>query len=72
VVSRADAKWGETSRSFVQLKPGATATEEELIQWCRDRIARYKSPRTVVFGPIPTTATGKIQKFVLRETAKTL
>jgi len=72
VVARPDEKWGETPCAFVQLKPGAQATEEEFIQWCRDNLARYKVPRRVVFGNLPTTATGKIQKYVLRETAKTL
>ncbi len=72
VVARPDEKWGETPCAFVQLKPGAQATEEEFIQWCRDNLARYKVPRKVVFGSLPTTATGKIQKYVLRETAKTL
>ncbi len=70
VVSRADPKWGETPCAFVQLRPGMEATEADYIQWCRDRIAHDKVPRKVVFGPIPTTATGKIQKFVLRETAR--
>ena len=72
VVSRPDPKWGETPCAFVQLKPGAEASEAEFIAWCRDRIAHYKVPRRVVFGPIPTTATGKIQKFVLRENAREL
>ena len=72
VVARPDEKWGETPCAFVQLKPGAQATEEELIQWCRDNLARYKVPRKVVFGTLPTTATGKIQKYVLRDTAKRL
>jgi fatty-acyl-CoA synthase len=72
VVARPDEKWGETPCAFVQLKPGASATEEELIKWCRDNLARYKVPRKVVFGPLPTTATGKIQKFVLRDKARTL
>ena len=70
VVARPDDKWGETPCAFVQLKPGATATPEELIAFCRERIARYKVPKTVVFGPLPVTATGKIQKFVLRERAR--
>ena len=56
----------------MQLKPGARATEEEFIQWCRGNLARFKVPRKVVFGNLPTTATGKIQKYVLRETAKSL
>jgi fatty-acyl-CoA synthase len=72
VVARPDEKWGETPCAFVQLKPGANATEAEYIQWCRDNLARYKVPKKVVFGTLPTTATGKIQKFVLREQAKTL
>jgi fatty-acyl-CoA synthase len=72
VVSRPDEKWGETPCAFVQLKPGAKASEVDYIQWCRDNLARYKVPKTVVFGELPTTATGKIQKFVLRERAKAL
>ena len=72
VVSRPDEKWGETPCAFVQLKEGASATEEDYIEWCRANLARFKVPKKVVFGPIPTTATGKIQKFVLREKAKTL
>jgi fatty-acyl-CoA synthase len=72
VVARPDEKWGETPCAFVQLKPGASATEEEYIQWCRDNLARFKVPKKVVFGAVPTTATGKIQKYVLRERAKTL
>jgi fatty-acyl-CoA synthase len=72
VVARPDEKWGETPCAFVQLKPGARATEVEFIQWCRDNLARYKVPRKVVFGNLPTTATGKIQKYVLREKARSL
>jgi fatty-acyl-CoA synthase len=72
VVARPDEMWGETPCAFVQLKPGAQATEEEFIQWCRENLARYKVPRKVVFGELPTTATGKIQKYVLRETARSL
>jgi fatty-acyl-CoA synthase len=72
VVARPDEKWGETPCAFVQLKPGTSATEEEYIEWCRKNLARFKVPKKVVFGPVPTTATGKIQKFVLRQTAKTL
>ncbi len=70
VVSRPDDKWGETPCAFVQLKPGTSATEEEYIRWCRDNLAKFKVPRRVVFGALPTTATGKIQKYVLREKAK--
>jgi fatty-acyl-CoA synthase len=72
VVARPDDKWGETPCAFVQLKPGATATEAEYMDWCRQHLARFKVPKKVVFGPLPTTATGKIQKYVLRERAKAL
>jgi fatty-acyl-CoA synthase len=72
VVARPDDKWGETPCAFVQLKPGASATEQEYIDWCRQNLARFKIPKKVVFGPVPTTATGKIQKYVLRERAKAL
>jgi fatty-acyl-CoA synthase len=72
VVARPDEKWGETPCAFVQLKPDAEATEAEIIAFCRDQIAHYKAPKKVVFGALPTTATGKIQKFVLRETARQL
>ncbi len=70
VVARPDQKWGETHCAFVQLKPGMTATAEEIIAFCRDRLAHYKTPKSVVFGPLPITATGKIQKFTLRERAR--
>ena len=72
VVARPDEKWGETPCAFVQLKPGAQATEAEYIQWCRDNLAKFKVPKKVVFGNLPTTATGKIQKYVLREQARAL
>jgi fatty-acyl-CoA synthase len=72
VVSRPDEKWGETPCAFVQLKPGANVTEDEIVRHCRESLAGFKLPRKVVFGPLPTTATGKIQKFVLRERAKGL
>jgi fatty-acyl-CoA synthase len=68
VVARPDPTWGETPCAFVTLKPGADAvTEAQIIDWCRGRIARFKVPKHVVFGPLPKTATGKIQKNVLRE-----
>jgi fatty-acyl-CoA synthase len=70
VVGKADEKWGETPVAFIELKPGADATAEEIVAWCRDHLARYKCPRHVVFGEVPKTSTGKIQKFVLRERAK--
>ena len=72
VVARPDEKWGETPCAFIELKPGATATEAEIIAWCREHLASYKIPRTVVFTDIPKTSTGKIQKYRLRETAKAL
>jgi fatty-acyl-CoA synthase len=70
VVARPDAKWGETPCAFVELKPGKSATAEELIEHARGQLARYKVPRHVVFAEIPKTSTGKIQKFKLREMAK--
>ncbi len=72
VVARADEKWGETPVAFVELKPGANATAEEIIAHCRRLLASFKCPRHVVFTEIPKTSTGKIQKFRLRELAKTL
>lgn len=72
VVARPDDRWGETPCAFVTLKPGAQATEAEIIAFCRDVLAHYKCPRTVVFGELPKTSTGKIQKFALREQAKRL
>jgi len=70
VVAKPDEKWGETPCAFVELKPGAKATADELMQWCRKHLASYKCPRTIVFADIPKTSTGKIQKFKLREMAK--
>jgi fatty-acyl-CoA synthase len=70
VVAKPDDKWGETPCAFVELKPGATATADELIAWCRKHLASYKCPRYVVFTELPKTSTGKIQKFKLREMAK--
>ena len=72
VVARPDDKWGETPCAFVQLKPGMQATEADYIEWCRGNLAKFKVPKKVVFGNLPTTATGKIQKYVLREKAKEL
>ncbi len=72
VVARPDQTWGETPCAFVTLKPGASATPDEIILFCRDHLARFKAPKTVVFGPLPKTSTGKIQKFALREQAKAL
>jgi fatty-acyl-CoA synthase len=70
VVAKPDDKWGETPCAFVELKPGANASAEDLMQWCRKHLASYKCPRYVVFADIPKTSTGKIQKFKLREMAK--
>jgi fatty-acyl-CoA synthase len=70
VVAKADEKWGETPCAFVELKPGKQATQDELIAWCREKLARYKVPRHIVFSELPKTSTGKIQKFKLREMAK--
>jgi fatty-acyl-CoA synthase len=72
VVAKPDEKWGETPCAFVSLKEEAEATEEELIQFCRDNLAHFKCPKKVVFTELPKTSTGKIQKFILREQAKTL
>ena len=70
VVAKPDAKWGETPCAFVELKPDARASEMEIIEFCRGHLARFKAPRAVVFGELPKTSTGKIQKFLLREKAK--
>jgi len=70
VVAKPDPKWGETPCAFVELRPGGAATETEIVEHCRAHLARFKVPRTVVFGPLPKTSTGKIQKFMLRQQAK--
>jgi fatty-acyl-CoA synthase len=70
VVGKPDEKWGETPCAFIELKPGAAATADDIIAFCREHLARYKVPRHVVFTDVPKTSTGKIQKFVLRERAK--
>jgi fatty-acyl-CoA synthase len=72
IVARPDEKWGEVPCAFIELKEGGQATEKEIIEFCRERMARFKVPKTVVFGPLPKTSTGKVQKFLLRERAKTL
>jgi fatty-acyl-CoA synthase len=70
VVAAPDPKWGEVPCAFVELKEGAQASEAELIAHCRSRLAHFKAPKRVVFGPLPKTSTGKIQKFMLRERVK--
>jgi fatty-acyl-CoA synthase len=72
VVARPDPHWGETPCAFITLKPGQTATADAIIAFCRDRLAHYKAPKTIVFGPLPKTSTGKVQKFQLRAQAKDL
>ncbi|HKP58216.1 MAG TPA: acyl-CoA synthetase [Polyangiales bacterium] len=70
VVAQPDPKWGETPCAYVELKAGASATEAEIIAHCRGLLAHFKAPKRVIFGELPKTSTGKIQKFVLRERAK--
>ena len=70
VVAQPDPKWGETPCAFIELKEGASASVEDIIEFCRARMARFKAPKTVVFCVLPKTSTGKIQKFILRERAK--
>ena len=70
VVAEPDPKWGEVPCAFVELKPGHELTQEELIEFCRQHLARFKVPKRVVFGELPKTSTGKVQKFVLRQQVK--
>ncbi|MDE2004761.1 MAG: AMP-binding protein, partial [Betaproteobacteria bacterium] len=70
VVARPDPKWGETPCAFVELKPDAELSEAEVIEHCRAQLARFKVPKSVVFGELPKTSTGKIQKFILRQRAQ--
>jgi fatty-acyl-CoA synthase len=72
VVAQPDPKWGETPCAFVELKPGAAATEAELIAHCQQLLARFKAPKQIVFCELPKTSTGKIQKYVLRQRAKSV
>jgi fatty-acyl-CoA synthase len=67
VVAKPDPKWGEVPCAFIELKDGAKATEAEIIAYCRGQMSGFKTPKAVVFGPIPKTSTGKIQKFMLRD-----
>ncbi len=70
VVAKPDDKWGETPCAFVELAPSQIATEEEIIQFCKENMAGFKRPKNVIFGELPKTSTGKIQKFELRKKAK--
>ena len=70
VVAKPDERWGETPCAFIELKPGASASQEDIISHCRELLAGFKVPKTVVFQELPKTATGKIQKFELRNTFK--
>lgn len=72
VVARPDEKWGETPCAFITLKENSKATEDEIIAFCRENMAHFKCPKTVVFGHLPKTSTGKVQKYVLREKARSL
>ncbi len=73
VVARPDEKWGETPCAFVSLKDSAEETsEQDIIDFCRDNMAHFKAPKTVIFGPLPKTSTGKIQKFILRQQAESM
>jgi fatty-acyl-CoA synthase len=67
IIAIPDATWGERPKAFVTLKEGQSATEEEIITFCRTRLAHFKCPVAVSFGPLPKTSTGKVQKYVLRD-----
>ena len=70
VVAKPDDTWGETPCAFVTLHEGNGASEQEIIEYCREHLARFKVPKQVLFGPLPKTSTGKIQKFALRDLAR--
>jgi fatty-acyl-CoA synthase len=72
VVAKPDIKWGETPCAFIEKRAGAEVTEAEIIAYCKEKLARFKCPSRVVFTELPKTSTGKIQKFKLREAAKTV
>jgi fatty-acyl-CoA synthase len=72
VVAKEDEKWGEVPCAFIELKPGKAATAEDILEWCRNGLAKFKVPKYVAFIELPKTSTGKIQKFKLRETAKSI
>jgi fatty-acyl-CoA synthase len=69
VVAKKDNKWGETPCAFITPMPNVDLTEQEIITFCRDNMAHFKTPKTIIFGELPKTSTGKIQKFILREQA---
>ena len=70
IVAVPDEKWGEVCKAYVGLKPGGSATAEDLVAWCHTRLAKFKAPRHVEFGPLPRTATGKVRKNELRARAR--
>src|SRR4051794_7823678 len=70
IVAAPDEHWGEVPLAYVNLKLEAAATEQDLIAWCRERLAHYKCPKRVLFGPLPRTATGKVRKNELRTRAR--
>jgi len=70
VVAKSDEKWGEVPCAFIKTKEGVEVTAEEIKEFCRNNMARFKAPKAIVFGELPKTSTGKIQKFVLREKAE--
>ena len=72
VVAKKDDHWGETPCAFVTLKKGKQVTEKELIKFCKENMAKFKIPKTIIFDDLPKTSTGKIQKFILREKAQGL
>ena len=72
VVAKPDEKWGETPCAFIELITGKYATEEQIINFCREKMAGFKRPKNIIFGELPKTSTGKIQKFELRERAKSI
>lgn len=72
VVACPDKKWGETPCAFIEMKEDAHLTGQQLVEWSRQNMAHFKVPKTVIFGPLPKTSTGKVQKFILRERVKLL